>query len=251
MNKAELRDKAEELRKKLGQDNCSPIEPFKLIQIIEKITLVFYPLGKNISGACFKGNSSSVIAINSDMSIGRQNFSFAHELYHLYYGEPNKSTISPISPTSNNFEEYCADVFASYFLIPQISLREMVKKNYEENKAKKISLSDVIKLEQYFGVSHKAMLYRLKCEDFINEDELKEMKEVIISTEARKLGYNTELYFPNESQKSTVFGNYITTANKLLEREKISQNKYEELLLDALRSDLVYGIDEKQMPELD
>lgn len=250
MNKSELRDKAEELRKKLGQDNFSPIEPFKLTQVIEKLTLVFYQLGKNISGACFKGKASSVITINSDMSIGRQNFSFAHELYHLYYGESNKSTISPIIITSNNIVEQSAETFASYFLIPQISLREMVKKMYEENNATKISLADVIKLEQYFGVSHKAMLYRLKGENFINEDELKEMKEVIISTEARKLGYDTALYFPNETRKSTVFGHYITLTNKLLEKEKISQNKYEESLLDALRTDLVYGIDEKQMPEL-
>lgn len=251
MNKTELRDKAEELRKKLEQDNFSPIDPFKLTQVIEKLTLVFYPLGKNISGAHFKGKTSNVIAINSDMSIGRQNFSLAHELYHLYYGESNKCIISPISITSNNFEENCAETFASYFLIPQISLREMVKKMHEENKATKISLADVIKLEQYFGVSHKAMLYRLKGENFINDDELKEMKEVIISTEARKLGYDTALYFSNETRKSTVFGYYITLANKLLEKEKISQNRYDELLLDALRSDLVYGIDEKQMPELD
>lgn len=250
MNRLELRDKAEELRKELGQDNYSPIEPFKLVQVIEKLTLVFYPLGKNISGACIKGKTSNLITLNSDMSVGRQNFSLAHELFHLYYGEPSKSTVSPVNILDNNLDENNAEVFASFFLIPQISLREMVKKIHEENKETKIFVKDVIKMEQYFGVSHKAMLYRLKGENFIDDKELKEMKEIIVSKEAKKIGYDTALYFPNEERKTTVLGHYISLTNKLLENEKISQNKYEELLLDAFRTDLVYGIDEKQMPEL-
>ncbi len=250
MNRQELRDKAEELRKKLGLDNYSPIDTFKLVQVIENLTLVFYPLGKNISGACFKGKKSNLIALNSDMSIGRQNFSLAHELYHLYYGEPNKSIVSTTNVTSNNLDENKAEVFASYFLIPQISLKENVKKIQNENKTMKITIANVIKLEQYFGVSHKAMLYRLKGENFIDEDELKEMKDILVCKEAKKIGYDTALYFPNEEKKTTVLGHYISLANKLLDKEKISQNKYDELLLDALRTDLVYGIDEKQIPEL-
>ena len=250
MNRTELRDKAEELRKKLGQDNYSPVDPFKLIQVIEKLTLVFYPLGNNISGACFKGKSSSLIAINSKMSVGRQNFSFAHELYHLYYGEHSKSTVSPLNITKDNAVENDAETFASYFLIPQISLREMINKCFDENKTTKLTIADVIKLEQYFGVSHKAMLYRLKGENFIDEKELKEMKEITVSTEAKKLGYDISLYFPNEANKATVLKHYIRLANILREKEKISEGKYEELLLDALRADLVYGIDEKQIPEL-
>lgn len=250
MNKSELRDKAEELRKKLGQDNFSPIEPFKIVQVIEKLTLVFYPLGKNISGVCIKGKTSNLIALNSDMSVGRQNFSLAHELYHLYYGEPGKSTVSPTNISDKNLDENNAEVFASFFLIPQISLIEMVKKIHSENKTMKILAKDVIKMEQYFGVSHKAMLFRLKGENFIDDTELKEMKEIIVRKEAKKLGYDTTLYFSNEERKITTLGHYISLTNKLFEKEKISQNKYDELLLDALRTDLVYGIDEKQMPEL-
>ena len=251
MNKTELRDKAEELRKKLNQDNYSPLDPIKLTQVIENLTLVFYPLSNNISGACFKGKSSCLIAINSKMSLGRQNFSLAHELYHLYYGEPAKSTVSPLNIAKDNKTENDAETFASYFLIPQISLREMINKFRVKNKSANLTIADVIELEQYFGVSHKAMLYRLKGEDFIDEKELKDMKEMIVSTEARKLGYDTSLYFPNEANKATVLRHYIALANKLREKEKISENKYEELLLDAMRVDLVYGIDEKQTPEFE
>lgn len=59
------------LRKKLGADGESPIDIFKLVQKIENLTLVFYGLGKNISGVCYKGTQFSLIAVNSDMPLGR------------------------------------------------------------------------------------------------------------------------------------------------------------------------------------
>ncbi|VPA72539.1 zinc metallopeptidase [Streptococcus pneumoniae] len=50
----DLSNKASNLRKKLGADGESPIDIFKLVQKIENLTLVFYGLGKNISGVCYK-----------------------------------------------------------------------------------------------------------------------------------------------------------------------------------------------------
>ena len=87
MDKIDLSNKAYRVRKLLGADGQSPVDLFKLVQSIEDLTLVFYPLGQNISGVCYKGPSSRVIAVNSRMSLGRQRFSLAHELYHLYFDE--------------------------------------------------------------------------------------------------------------------------------------------------------------------
>lgn len=53
----DLSNKASNLRKKLGADGESPIDIFKLVQKIENLTLVFYGLGKNISGVCYIRNS--------------------------------------------------------------------------------------------------------------------------------------------------------------------------------------------------
>ena len=39
-----------------------------------------------------------------------------------------------------------------------------------------------------------------------------------------------------------MLGHYIASSEKLLEEELISQGKYESLLLDAFRDDIVYGI---------
>lgn len=98
INKIDLSNKADTLRKKLGEDRESAIDIFKVaVQKIDNLTLVFSPLGKNISGVCYKGNKSNLISINSQMSVGRQRFSLAHELYHLYFDESSKKSISLVS----------------------------------------------------------------------------------------------------------------------------------------------------------
>lgn len=51
LNKMELSSKASLLRRKLGEDESSPINIFQLVQTIDKLTLVFFLLDKNISGS--------------------------------------------------------------------------------------------------------------------------------------------------------------------------------------------------------
>ena len=53
---ADLMTKAERLRKRLGEDNNSPVDIFSLAQEIEKLTIVYYPMGNKLSGMCIKGS---------------------------------------------------------------------------------------------------------------------------------------------------------------------------------------------------
>lgn len=242
IDRIDLSNKASNLRKKLGEDLESSIDIFKLVQKIENLTLVFYSLGTNISGVCYKGKNSNVIAINSDMSIGRQRFSFAHELYHLYFDDIATSTVSPIMIGSDDDNEKKADQFASYFLIPSISLYNMIENIKRENNKENLTIEDLIKIEQYYGMSHKAMLHRLSNDGYIKNEEMKDM-EIGVTETALKLGYDITLYksYPKNG-KSIVLGDYIKSVEKLLEKDLISKGKYEELLLDAFRDDIVYGI---------
>lgn len=242
-SKMDLSTKACSLRKKLGEDCDSPIDIFNLVQKIENLTLVFKLLGKNISGVCYKGQNSSVIAINSEMSIGRQKFSLAHELYHLYFDDSTTKSVS-FNPIGSDDEiEKKADQFASYFLIPQSSLYDMIVDIKAKENKKDLSIEDVIKIGQYYGVSHMAVLYRLLNDNFLQKEQVKQMQVPVIET-ARKLGYDTALYRPSgDNKKQTTFGHYIKSSEKLLEIERISNSKYDELLLDAFREDIVYGLD--------
>lgn len=84
MDKMELWKKAVSLRKQLGEDATSPIDIFTLAYSIDRLSIVYYPMGEHLSGICVKNNGSNVIAVNSSMTLGRQRFSMAHELYHLF-----------------------------------------------------------------------------------------------------------------------------------------------------------------------
>lgn len=241
-DKMELSNKASAVRRKLGEDESSPIDIFSLAQTIPLLTLIFYPLGKNISGACLKNSISAVIAINSEMSIGRQRFSLAHELYHYFFDKNMSSTICSSKIGSGSENEENADKFASYFLIPSVALYEMIQM-CKQGQERKLVVSEIIKLEQYFGVSRRAMLYRLQEEGEITVSESIDLQQGVINSAAR-LGYDVSLYKPSSEIKRTcVLGHYILQAENLLRNEIISNGKYEELLLDAFRYDIVYGED--------
>lgn len=242
VDRMDLSNKATFIRKKLGEDESSPIDIFSLAQMIPVLTLVFYPLGDNISGACLKSDSSSLIAINSGMSLGRQRFSLAHELYHYYFDNNTTSTICSSKIGFGSDKEKRADQFASYLLIPSSALYELIT-TYKKGHKRKLTYDEIIKLEQYFGVSHQSMLVRLQQEGELNSSEVLKLQGGVISSAAR-LGFDTTLYKPSPKDKrQKVLGHYVLQAERLLQDDKISNGKYEELLLDAFRDDIVYGED--------
>ena len=186
LDKLDLSTKAQELRESLGEDANSPVDIFSLVNQIDGLTLVFYPLGENISGICVRDNEIRLIAINSTMSYGRQRFSLAHELYHLYYDDESGFNVcsTKLNPKSEN--EKCADQFASFFLAPYKSLRTAIKKLAGKSP---LSIQHVIALEQYFGMSHLAMFWRLVSEGYISSDKLDDYSYGVISAAAAAIAF--------------------------------------------------------------
>jgi Zn-dependent peptidase ImmA (M78 family) len=241
LDKLDLSTKAQELREQLGEDANSPVDIFSLVSQIEGLTMVFYPLGKNISGMCVRDSEIKLIAINSTMSYGRQRFSLAHELYHLYYDNESAFNVCSKKLDTKSENEKYADQFASYFLAPYKSLRTTIKKVAGNGP---VSVQNVIALEQYFGMSHLAMFWRLVSEGYLSSDELKDYSSGVISA-ARCLGYDDKLYKPTPSdlQKRT-YGYYLKQVEELRKKDLVSSGKLDELLLDAFREDIVFGLDE-------
>lgn len=246
LDKLELNTKAQELREILGEDVNSPIDIFSIVNQIEGLTLVFYPLGKNISGMCVRDKDIKLIAINSTMSYGRQRYSLAHELYHLFFDDAAGFNVCSMKFDAKVENEKCADQFASYFLAPYKSLREAVNRIVV---CRKIAIQDIIALEQYFGMSHLAMLWRLVSEGFLDLDDVEKNRDYVIST-ARCLGYDDKLYkpTPSELQKRT-YGYYLKQVEMLRERDLVSSGKIDELLIDAFRDDIAFGLNDDYQEE--
>ncbi|MBQ2635959.1 MAG: ImmA/IrrE family metallo-endopeptidase [Methanobrevibacter sp.] len=233
MVSAEIILKSEALRRLWGIDNISPLNILSgAMENIENLTILWFPMLDELSGCCAKTDNDNIICINSKHSKGRQNFTIAHELYHLVYEDEKTSFVCNFN--SNVKSEILANQFASSLLIPSIALNEFASRNNIE----KWQLDDVIKCEQYFQISHTAMLCKLRREKLITFDEFKDLKKHV-KRHAWQLGYDLELYEP--TRKYYALGKIIPLASELYNENIITGGKFDEILMDVFRQDLVYN----------
>ena len=220
-----IESKAREFRKRNGLGDTIPIELKSLLLNLNILT-IFRPLSDDFSGMCLKDTSFSgnkYMLINSNKPKGRQHFTIAHELYHLYYDDNFSPHKCDPGLSSNKTEKY-ADAFAAALLMPETGLSDFI---YNTNNAH-VNLAIMIKIEQYYQVSRKALLVRLKELNFISKTIYDEFCELSPIKTAKEYGYDISLY--NNANEGLVIGNYGEMAKTLFDKEKISEGHYLELL---------------------
>lgn len=217
--------KAGEFRQSIGLSEAEAVNLKSLLLKLNVLT-VFRPLSDRFSGMSLKSpGGERFMLINCNQPRSRQNFTIAHELYHLFIEK---------NPVPHNCEvegakcesEQCADAFALLFLIPYKGLLQMIPKS--ELESHKISLGTVIRLEHYFSVSRKAILNRLVDTKFISRVERDYFQSIPVISSAREYGYDTSLY--REGNKNLIIGDFGEKARKLYDEGKISEGHYRELL---------------------
>lgn len=225
-----------QIRKSFGCDSSSPIDIFSIVANTENYTVTYYPMSDSLSGMCRKIGEDNLIFINSNMTYGRQRFTLAHELYHLNVERKFGSKVCEINFDSANESEIEANKFASYLLMPHEALFSFIEKfNNKDN----YEIEDVIKIEQYFQISHKATLKRLKEDALISEENYIELvnSKKSIKAIASEMGYSTMLYEKCEGFAKT-YGAYINKAKEVFP-DSISERRYKEILLEGFREDLL------------
>lgn len=236
MNLYELNKLAIEFRSDIGLNQESPLDFFPVItNKLKNLTIVFLEMNEKISGACFKVDSQQIMFINSKHPKGRQVFTAAHELYHLFY-EDAAFTICNLN--SNDEIEKNANQFASFLLMPINALYSYKK----ENNIEKWNLNSIIDCEQYFQISHEALLYRLKNGSDITFEEFNKFKPNI-KNNAQYCGYDSSLYEPYIDKNYTI-GNYVRLVEEVYRKDLISNGKREEYLIQSYLSDLVYNLED-------
>ncbi|SDG72243.1 Zn-dependent peptidase ImmA, M78 family [Thermoanaerobacter thermohydrosulfuricus] len=244
-NFAETR--ALETRKELGLTFYEAVDVFKIFREIENISIIIMKMSNKMSGLFLRKGQANVIVINSRKSLGHQRFTAAHEYYHFKYGKGVISRICPIKKfEDDNPEEREANIFAINFLLPADGVKYVLQKR---TKGAKIKINDIIFLEQYFGVSHQCMLIRLKELGIINELQKKEFSQNII-TKAKEYGFSTQLYKNTSDKDIQVYSDYAEIAKKLLEANRISYGKYEELLIKGGYAHLIFEMEEETEGEI-
>jgi len=227
MNESELKQEAFELRKKFGLTENQAIS-FKDLFLNENILTYHTALDAEFSGMAIKAGKSKFILVNSNHPVGRQHFTICHELFHLFIDKDFSSHRCQTALfNKKNKSEYDADIFASHFLLPESGLLSMIPK--DERPKNKINLSTIVKIEQYYGCSRKALANRLF---FLKKISIEYRDELCnnVKKSARLNGYSVDLY--TAGNEGILWGDYGLLAKTLFDNEKISEGHFASLMAD-------------------
>jgi len=223
-------DSIENLAKKFRSDNeISQNEPINLKSLLRKLKIltIYKPLSETFYGMSLKSNSGACfILINSENPKGRQHFSIAHELFHLFFDENPIPHVCNEESGGKTSSERNADAFASSLLLPFEGLMKCL--SVDEIKQKKINLVTLIRTEQYYSVSRMALLIRLKSKGLISEKDYLYFSMIPVKETAKQFGYDLSLY--NKGNEGLVIGDYGEKARSLYENGIVSEGHYLELL---------------------
>jgi len=234
---------ANDFRQRGGLNLTEAIRIKSLLQRLNILT-VYLPLGNDFSGMAVKFSSTEnpkrFLLINCNHTIGRQHFTICHELYHLYYQVDFKSEKSNAGTfnKSGDPEEYKADIFASFLLLPTNGVLQLIPEN--ERAKNKITLKTILSIEHYYSCSRNALLNRLFNMKLIDREAFLGHNKDIIK-QATLYGYNMDLYQPGN--EGMVIGDYGSLARELFDLGIVSESSYFTLLED-------FGIDLTQLDHL-
>ncbi|MCF8380156.1 MAG: ImmA/IrrE family metallo-endopeptidase [Bacteroidales bacterium] len=223
----ELKQEAYELRKNFGLSEIQAIS-FKDLFLNKNILIYHTSLDMEFSGMAIQTGEYRFILVNSNHPIGRQHFTICHELFHLYV---DKNFSSHRCQTGlfdkKNRSEFEADMFASYFLLPEPGLLSMIPK--VERTKDKVKISTIVKIEQYYGCSRKALANRLL---FLNKVSSEYRDELCrnVKQSAQHHGYPIDLY--SSGNEGVLWGNYGIKAKHLFDSGKVSEGHFASLMAD-------------------
>lgn len=181
---------ARRLRDFLGVGQGPLDDPFR--QVDEHVLVWRLPLGEDLddspSGFFYRHpRLGACVVVNTDMTLGRQVFTLAHELAHVFFHSQETDVVVSTRPQRDTGRERFADAFAGELLVPGDALRETVAELevWEE-------LADpvvIVHLQRHFGVSFATLLVRLRQENLIDGSTYEELGAISPSRLARALGY--------------------------------------------------------------
>lgn len=224
----EIGEKASTFRVENGY---GPTDSILLTSLLLKknIITLFKPMSEKFAGMAIKaGENLNFILVNQNHILGKQHFTIGHEIYHLFIQDNFTShrCNTGLFEKQEDSEERKADLFAACLLLPENGIIQLIP-NAEKQKKNLISTETLFRIQQYYGLSVNAVIYRL-CElEYIDNSYYDKYSNGKMST-ARKLGYDDRLYKPGNADK--IIGDYGTIVNRLYQDQRISESYYLELL---------------------
>ncbi len=153
-----------------------------LAKVLEQeygVKLLYLPLSDAGSAASIvHPDWGAVIAVNSEEAPWRRAYDLGHELFHLLTWDAVMPEETDNADLHRDIEKK-ANRFASTLLLPDSEIRSELRKLSAESNS--IAFSDLVDLAREFGVSTKALLYRMANLRFLawdHADELAKSEEL-------------------------------------------------------------------------
>lgn len=217
---------ATHFRSSLCVANCTALNMKTLLRQLNVITM-YRPLSESLWGLSMKDPSCKAMfmLVNSNSTRGRQHFTIAHELFHLFYDE-NPSPHFSGSANQADANERSANLFASALLMPREGICQYIPA--DEIMSRNISVETALRLEYIFGVSHSTLVLRLKELKLVTKECEDALMKMTITREAALRGYDASMYQPGN--EGLVIGDFGSIAKRLYDNERISEGHYLNLL---------------------
>lgn len=219
-----IENQVSKFRQSIGISDTEAINLHSLLLKCNVLT-IYRPLSESFCGMSLRSGEKRFMLINSNNPIGRQHFTIAHELYHLFIEEDPQPHICWLNGAKDDSEKY-ADYFAQFFLMPSNGVKQLIPD--DELIHCVVSVATLLKIEHYFSVSHQAAVNRLSDLKLISRDQRNYLLSLPVKKTAREFGYNTSLY--NSGNEGLVIGDFGEKAKNLFDAEKISAGHYFELM---------------------
>jgi Zn-dependent peptidase ImmA (M78 family)/transcriptional regulator with XRE-family HTH domain len=180
---------ARQLRRQLDLGGGALGEPFQVLD--EHVLIWRLPLGEDLceapSGFFYNHPQAGFcIAVNSQMTLGRQVFTLAHELAHAYFHSHGADVVVSM-PGGDHGRERFADAFAGEFLVPGDELRRVTGELAPFDDLGNPAV--VVHLQRHFGVSFATIRVRLLQEKLIDQEAYEALGDTSPSRLAQALGY--------------------------------------------------------------
>ena len=202
------------------------------------VKILYYPLAYGSAASMVHADMGKAVVVNANEVPWRQNYDLAHELFHLILWKVFSLEEMQDALFFSDIEKK-ADSFASMLLLPEDEIRREIDQLIENNKH--LTYSDIVDIAIDFGVSAKALVYRLafinlikwEVADSLAKDE--ELAEVSRQKRTQKI----------EARRSDRF---ISLAVRCLRKGFISRGKFSDLL-NIDRSEIDDYIEDKGLME--
>jgi Zn-dependent peptidase ImmA (M78 family) len=187
-------ERASELRRQWGLGIEPVADIFDLIERRFNIIVLRYPTpGNELSAFLTVSGENFLMYINTDLSLGHQIFSAAHELSHLLYDtEDLKLLICRPGEESEDEKEVLADLFAGALLLPGEGVRHSYLSMF--GPGHRVGYGTVLALQGTFRVSYGAMLYALLKNNIITPKTYGYLKKLGAKENAPQLQQRARMY---------------------------------------------------------